>query len=77
MRKVVDDAGISGPMEHHRSVENDVLGAMKKPGILYWLALLFTGSCFALGMGHPEAKGVALLVDRNWCNSNLFRRWRR
>jgi molybdopterin-containing oxidoreductase family membrane subunit len=35
---------------YHRAVENDVLAAMSKPGPLYWLALLFTGGCFALGM---------------------------
>jgi molybdopterin-containing oxidoreductase family membrane subunit len=36
---------------YHELVEHDVLYAMSKPGPLYWLALLFTGGCFALGMG--------------------------
>ncbi len=31
-------------------IEQDVLAAMKKPGLLYWLALLFCGTVFIAGM---------------------------
>jgi molybdopterin-containing oxidoreductase family membrane subunit len=35
--------------DHHAIVERDVLAAMKRPGPLYWVILLFTGSCAAVG----------------------------
>ena len=36
---------------YHETVEHTVLSSMEKPGLLYWGALAFTASCFALGMG--------------------------
>jgi molybdopterin-containing oxidoreductase family membrane subunit len=62
MRKVVDEVDAS-PMSYHKAVENDVLGAMKRPGITYWLALAFTASCFALGMamwGYQMWRGMGV-----------------
>lgn len=38
-------------MDYHETVERDVIEAMKRPGLVYWGALLFTASCFGLGMG--------------------------
>jgi Ni/Fe-hydrogenase subunit HybB-like protein len=45
-----DKSGAVEPNYHHL-VENDVIAAMKRPGLAYWGALAFTGACFALGMG--------------------------
>jgi molybdopterin-containing oxidoreductase family membrane subunit len=36
---------------YHQAVEHDVLSAMKRPGLMFWGALAFTGGCFALGLG--------------------------
>ncbi len=50
-------------MSYHDAVEHDVLQAMKKPGPLYWGALLFTGGCFGLGMalwGYQMLKGMGV-----------------
>ena len=36
---------------YHHAVEHDVMSAMKNPGLPYWGAVAFTGSCFLLGIG--------------------------
>ncbi len=35
----------------YRQVDRDVLGAMKRPSLIYWLALAVSATCFAVGMG--------------------------
>lgn len=35
---------------YHESAERDILAAMKNPSKLFWLAVTFTASCFALGL---------------------------
>ncbi|UCH84961.1 MAG: polysulfide reductase NrfD [Candidatus Latescibacterota bacterium] len=50
-------------VEYHRSVEEDVLAAMKKPSPLFWLALLVSAGFFALGMalwGYQMWKGMGV-----------------
>jgi molybdopterin-containing oxidoreductase family membrane subunit len=40
-----------GKAEYNKLVEQDILSAMGKPGPRYWIALMFSAGCFALGMG--------------------------
>ncbi|UCG51654.1 MAG: polysulfide reductase NrfD [Candidatus Latescibacterota bacterium] len=48
---------------YHRAVEHDVLSAMKNPSPLYWVGLLVSAACFALGMslwGYQIWKGMGV-----------------
>ena len=50
-------------VEYHRSVEDDVIAAMKKPSPLYWVALFVSASFFAMGMalwGYQMWKGMGV-----------------
>ena len=38
-------------IDYHRTAEEEVLAAMRKPRPVYWVALFISASCFALGMG--------------------------
>jgi Ni/Fe-hydrogenase subunit HybB-like protein len=47
----------------YQQVEGDILAAMKKPGLFYWIALVFCGTCFMAGMtlwGHQLKTGMGV-----------------
>lgn len=50
-------------MQRNERIERDILSAMKRPGILYWIALFLCGSVFIIGMlfwGHQLKTGLGV-----------------